>query len=213
MSTQEIRKSEDKANTKNQKIRRRPEVCLQESEELKTGYRQRLMKTLSKVPERLAVKSRARNKASCLQLTRCFVSGLPIFEQHARQLKLSNSTTLHTQKLSKGMSPQPRRQKVKSAANRSYYRSYYIQFDRHRDTSQPGEVNGFYCKASSDKSLAMALEALTLEHQLKELFCEKGLVRGLPHLEFKRMINVRHVRKRSQRQHHIKVKIFLSDGG
>ncbi|KAL8118174.1 hypothetical protein AgCh_015898 [Apium graveolens] len=36
-----------------------------------------------------------------------------------------------------------------------------------------GEVNGFYCKASSDKSLAMALEALTLEHQLKELFCEK----------------------------------------
>ncbi|KAL8108722.1 hypothetical protein AgCh_024986 [Apium graveolens] len=50
-----------------------------------------------------------------------------------------------------------------------------------------GEVNGFYYKASSDKSLAMALEALTLEHHLKELFYEKGLVRGLPHLEFRRM--------------------------
>ncbi|KAL8116294.1 hypothetical protein AgCh_022700 [Apium graveolens] len=57
-----VRKNEDKANIKNQKIRRKLEVCLQtvfealESEELKTGYRQRLMKTLSRVPERIPVK-------------------------------------------------------------------------------------------------------------------------------------------------------------
>ncbi|KAL8157752.1 hypothetical protein AgCh_002451 [Apium graveolens] len=75
-----------------------------------------------------------------------------------------------------------------------------------------GEVNGFYCKASSDKSLAITLEALTLEHHLKELSCEKGLVRGLPHLEFRRMKYARHARMRSRRQYHIKVKIYLSDG-
>ncbi|KAL8146999.1 hypothetical protein AgCh_004644 [Apium graveolens] len=40
-SRQEIRKNEGTTNIKNQKIRRRPEVCLQESEELKKGYRQR----------------------------------------------------------------------------------------------------------------------------------------------------------------------------
>ncbi|KAL8088774.1 hypothetical protein AgCh_038527 [Apium graveolens] len=61
------RKNEDKANTKNQKIKRKPEVCLQKSEELKTGYRQRLMKTLSKVPERIPLKVKLFIDSQCLK--------------------------------------------------------------------------------------------------------------------------------------------------
>ncbi|KAL8107854.1 hypothetical protein AgCh_024311 [Apium graveolens] len=49
--TQEIRKNEDKANTKNQKIRRRPEVCLQMLNEKSTEQENHGNGSSSQIPE------------------------------------------------------------------------------------------------------------------------------------------------------------------